>query len=114
MPFRIKDLIISVVPLVPGPLVAGDCGGAQSCSGSSECTAATGHGQVSEACQIDPGEIEEMGALLEQAVAVYQVASQRYRQAPQTIEQIETLERKLEGALSELGEERLRLEGRRS
>ena len=114
MPFRIKDLIISVVQLAPGPLVAGDCGGAQSCSGSSECTAVTGHDQVSEACLIDPGDIEEMGALLEQAVAVYQVATQRYRQAPQTVDQIATLERRLAGALAELGEERHRLEGRRS
>ena len=112
MPFRIKDLIISVVQVAPGPVVAGDCGGAQSCSGSSECTAVTGNAQASEACQIDPADIEEMGALLEQAVAVYQVATQRYRQAPQTSEQVDVLERKLNGALSELGEERRRLEGR--
>lgn len=102
MPFRVKDLIISVVPPPAVVSVEGDCGGQQSCSGSSECTAVSAVAQ-SNGCQlIDPADLAELGPLLEQALMVYRSAAQPSPLAPRTAAQITSLRQQLTGAIAEL------------
>ncbi len=103
MNFRIKDLLITVLPKDDD----GGCGGSRTCdagcsSNATGCTAKSG-GDISDPdWLIDPAELTEIKIALQQVMARIDIALYKRQMMPKNNEERKLLQEKLEQAVSAL------------
>jgi len=114
MAFKVRDLMISVVPEGAGVADCGDCTGACSnadtdCPGG--CSNADSHFHTDGCFQylIDPGDLVELQSLLAAAVARVNLIGTEPAVRPRSLGEINELEAKLTRALEDLRAEKAAL-----
>ncbi len=114
MPFKIRDLIVSVISDVGREGDCGDCSAACSnadtdCPGG--CSNADSHFHT-DGCPdyvIDPGDLVELQGLLQAALARIELVGSQPLLRPRTLAEADRLEAKLVGALEALRAEKAKL-----
>jgi hypothetical protein len=128
MPFIVRDLMVTVIPQFGGNV---DSGGCEACSDAGSASVGSCTSECGVDCQasdeileippyayIDPPYLLEIGQMLRHALASRQIAvpeaadrvALEESMRPQTLEEIDALERNLLGALEELRVRRAALE----
>src|SRR3954454_21397273 len=115
MAFRVRDLMVEVLPMIREQ---DDTGCDAGCSGGTGCTNVSGHGTpncellvVSPARRLDPPELVELRAVLQQALNRIELGDTRdaVYASPRSPAAIDALQRNVEDVMRGLDRERQQL-----